>query len=481
MTNIKKLLVLAALTGACAPSSDNATEIGNSDGTGIPVGSMVDIDNDGKADGVALDTDGDGKSDSIDTNGDGMPDGPLPAGTMVVGEGGGDNGGQNGGQAGNNNSNEPVDPNDRDNDGFTMAEGDCEDGSPDINPGAFDFPGNEFDEDCDGTVAMTPAEAGTGCDESLAIDSTDPMDAARAIGLCKTTTMDSVAWGVIEAKFTTADGTGMNEDGKMVGILPEFGAAKVRAGSSLLALSSGIARAPGQADYTEECDSFTASPDPADLLCILLGNCGPMAGEQTAPAGFPKASTTCTQQDVGGPDTPAFNGVGLELKIRVPTNAKSFAFDSIFYTYEFPSFLCQSFNDFFIATKEPLPEFVPDGNVLFDSNGDPVGVNTGLLSVCDQSAVPSPAPKPVNCSQGTGLLAGTGFGAGEAQCNQPADAGGASTGWLNTTVPTAPAEVITLRFSIWDAGDAILDSTALVDNFVWSVNDPEVATTPIVF
>lgn len=488
---ISHFSVLAALLGlspACAPSSDDGTQTeGNSNRPGIPLGSMVDIDGDGMADGTAIDTNADGIADAIDKNGDGKSDGPLPDTTMTVG--GGATGGANTGGTGNTGLTPMGNPNDKDGDGFTEAEGDCEDNSAEINPGAYDFPGNEYDEDCDGTMAKKGDEI---CDTGLQINSNNAMDAAKAIGLCKTSTADGKGWGVIEAKFTLADGTGMIEDGKMVGLLPEFGAAKVREGKTLLALSSGIARAPGQSEYTEECDDFGATGLPVDPTCILTNSCDttPKVGEQEAPAGFPKGSASCADQMVGGPETAAYNSVALELKVRAPKNAKSFAFDSIFYSYEYPYYVCEAYNDFFIVTKEPLPELVPDGNVLFDSKGEPIGVNTGLLNVCNASDLPAAAPKTVQCAQGTDLLIGTGFGPSEATCNVAntakgyafdASVGGASTGWLNTTVPISPGEVITLRFVIWDAGDPFLDSTALVDNFVWSVKDPEVATTPIIF
>jgi len=485
---ISHFSVLAALLGlapACAPSSDDGTQTeGNSNRPGIPLGSMVDIDGDGMADGTAIDTNADGIADAIDKDGDGKSDGPLPDTTMTVG-GGGTGGANTGGTGSGNTGLTPMgDPNDKDGDGFTEAEGDCEDNSAEINPGAYDFPGNDFDEDCDGTMAKKGDEI---CDTGLQINSNNAMDAAKAIGLCKTSTADGKGWGVIEAKFTLADGTGMIEDGKMVGLLPEFGAAKVREGKTLLALSSGIARAPGQSEYTEECDSFGV---PTDIISIgLCGGDPACLGTQKSPAGFPKGSKTCTDQMVGGPETAAYNSVALEVKVRAPKNAKSFAFDSIFYTYEYPYYVCETYNDFFIVTKEPLPELVPDGNVLFDSKGEPIGVNTGLLNVCKASDLPATAPKTVECEQGTDLLVGTGFGPSEAMCNvqnikyseYDATVGGASTGWLNTTVPISPGEIITLRFAIWDAGDSVLDSTALVDNFVWSVKDPEVATTPIIF
>ena len=58
--------------------------------------------------------------------------------------------------------------------------------------------------------------------------------------------------------------------------------------------------------------------------------------------------------------------------------------------------------------------------------------------------------------------------------------GGASTGWLHTTAPVKASTVITLRFAVWDTQDEVLDSTALIDKFEWSVEEPKVETTPIV-
>ena len=49
---------------------------------------------------------------------------------------------------------------------------------------------------------------------------------------------------------------------------------------------------------------------------------------------------------------------------------------------------------------------------------------------------------------------------------------GASTGWLTTTAPIAPGEDVTLRFVIFDEGDGIYDSAALIDNFQWGAACP---------
>jgi hypothetical protein len=362
---------------------------------------------------------------------------------------------------------------DVDGDGFTPAQGDCEDCSAEINPAAYDFPGDKWDEDCSGT----PAEAAEdNCDQGLAMGSTAAEDAARAMGLCKFVSESDKGWGVLSARFTTPDGTGTLEDPMMVGLLPSFGNLAPRAGGSMLAISSGVARAPDQAGFTPECDFFKFScggifPLPG---CIDVG---------TPPEGYPKESSVCGDTSGGGIfdiGSGVNDQVALEVKIRVPSNANSYAFDSIFYTYEYPTYICSAFNDFFVVMSDPKPEGVADGNIVFDSNGDPIGVNTGLLAVCDPAVQLPSSPKQFDCEQGAALLSGTGFGPNESQCGDPVSAGGASTGWLHTTAPVKRSTVITLRFGIWDTQDETLDSTALVDKFEWSVDEPNVETTPVV-
>ena len=53
---------------------------------------------------------------------------------------------------------------------------------------------------------------------------------------------------------------------------------------------------------------------------------------------------------------------------------------------------------------------------------------------------------------------------------------GGGTGWLNTRGNVVPGEVITLRIAIWDTGDALFDSLALIDSFQWNI-EPTVPGT----
>jgi hypothetical protein len=106
---------------------------------------------------------------------------------------------------------------------------------------------------------------------------------------------------------------------------------------------------------------------------------------------------------------------------------------------------------------EPKPANLPDGNIAFDQDGNPISVNNSLLQVCQPQ---SAGGKQFNCPLGNSFLSGTGF------------EGHAATGWLTTTAPvdTVRGKEITLTWAIWDQGDGILDSTALIDDFQWSVD-----------
>ena len=127
--------------------------------------------------------------------------------------------------------------------------------------------------------------------------------------------------------------------------------------------------------------------------------------------------------------------------------------------------MCSTFNDFVVALLDPVPMGQTDGNISFDSQGNPVSVNNALLEVC---GCPENPPNPCmaggkifNCSLGNLELVGTGFGFDTAFSDH------AATSWLRTTAPVEPASEIRLRFATYDSGDGVLDSTTLIDNFKW--------------
>jgi hypothetical protein len=177
------------------------------------------------------------------------------------------------------------------------------------------------------------------------------------------------------------------------------------------------------------------------------------------PFGFPKESPACPGTVTGEPH----DGAALELELRAPTNAHGIAFEFDFFTYEWPGFVCSTYNDFFVAMLDPVPKGLVDGNISFDKNGDPVSVNNAFLEVCGCFSGPpcSAGGKQFSCPLGDAGLVGTGFGKDSAFSDH------ASSGWLETQAPVEPSSEITLQFAVSDSGDGVLDTSVLVDNFRW--------------
>ena len=346
-----------------------------------------------------------------------------------------------------------TDPNaDNDGDGFTIANGDCNDCTRQMNPGAFDFPGNGVDEDCSGTPDDTPA----GCDSTLNVTSNDAVDGAKAIGLCKL--QSGKGWGLVNARYATADNlplSNFDPQGIGHGILTGFGPnVHPQEGHRLLALSSGTARQPNDPGY----DSVSGHDK----------GYGPGQGT-FAPPGFPKESPSCPGVMTGQ----AYDSAALEVTIQAPTNVQSLSFNLDFYTYEFPDYICDVYNDFFVALLSPAPAGVSDGNISFDSQGNLISVNAGFLQVCHPQTA---GGKSFACPLGPTQLGGTGFDLDP--FGDPSD-NSAATGWLATSAPVVPGSTIKLRFAVWDSGDPYLDSTVLIDNFKWEAKGGDAITEPV--
>jgi hypothetical protein len=353
---------------------------------------------------------------------------------------------------------------DRDQDGFTITAGDCNDCDPNVNPNAVEVatpteggggegggPPEPADENCDGQVDEAP----TGCDDAIALDSMDPNDAARAVGLCKFATSPT-DWGVVNAAWVMVDGSPPPTGAAQLanfhlghGNLTAFGPnVQVREGTKMLAVSSGTGRQPSDPGY--------ASPGGFSK--------GYSSGH---PQGFPKESPSCPGTVTGTPN----DGTAVEITVRKPSNAQGFSFDFDFYTYEWPVYVCSQFNDFFVAILSPVPAGQTDGNISFDQLGNPVSVNNAFVQVCGCSGGPPciAGGKSFACALGNTELVGTGF------------EGHAATSWLQTQAPI-PDDVseITIRWGTYDSGDGILDSTTLVDNWRW-IAEPgtTIGTTPL--
>ncbi len=387
------------------------------------------------------------------------------------------------------------DGDDEDGDGFTACDGDCCDSDDEgcltpelVNPGAFDDAGNTLDDDCDGTVDNVVA---ADCDVVLASDSGAAMDYARAIDICRVATEQpgDGRWGVISAKLTRASGTGF-VDVDQRSIRDTFGATAHRAGARMAVLSTGNAAASAQtqpafAAFQGGRSHTTTSAMPADWLALNSNN-------------LPNAPG-CPEPEGG---TVAHDPVMLELRIRTPSNARSFRLSTNFFSSEYPEFVCSAFNDFFVvlldSTWSGTPANPTDKNLaIYNAPAGavyPVGVNlahgdTGLFQVCENgvtgcaTASGAVAGTITTCA-GVGELANTGMDTPNPGPQYAGDPGycttnnltGGATGWLVTQGNVDGGEIITLRIAVWDTSDGYYDSVALVDGFEWSVDASEPGT-----
>ncbi|MCC6554773.1 MAG: hypothetical protein IT372_17500 [Polyangiaceae bacterium] len=333
---------------------------------------------------------------------------------------------------------------DQDGDGFTINQGDCNDCDANVNPQAVEVVGGgqgggggyePADENCDGQADEPPAP----CDQGIAVDDQDALNAARVVELCKMSSGPQ-DWGVISAQWVMADGS-PPPAGQLAnfhrghGYVTGFGPnVTPRAGTAMLAVSSGAGRQPTDVGYS--------SPG---------GFSKGYSGQH--PQGFPKESAACPGTITGLPYDPT----GVEIAIRVPSNAHGFSFNFNFYTYEWPVYICSQYNDFMVSILSPIPQGQTDGQISFDDQGNPISVNNAFVNVCGCSGGPpcSAGGKTFTCPLGTAELTGPGF------------EGHAATSWLKTQAPAEPGSTITIRWAAYDSGDGILDSTGLVDNWQW--------------
>jgi len=365
---------------------------------------------------------------------------------------------------------------DDDGDGFTEAQGDCDDCNEFANPKAAEIvaepdPANPdkplpdpADEDCDDLIDLKDPDL-QACDAGLALDSVEPMDAVKAIGFCDKE-KDGTPKFIKKATWVLADGLPPGPSVDMAkfhlghGLLDHLGDNDLpREGERMLALSSGTARNKEEPGFVSRNYNKEYSSNP--------------------PLTFNGESPACPGVVV--PKSSVQDAAGIELEIEAPSNALSLEFNFNFHSYEFPQFICTQFNDFFWAN---FIQGNVNKNVSFDEKGNAISVNAAFLTQCDCPpsgpgiclAPPTPAPgqpqKEFDC-KGIDLLQGTDFD-GNTNPAQVAGWTNGGSGWLKTTVPVEPNKLIKLRFVTFDSGvsangtkDHNVDSTTLIDKFRW--------------
>lgn len=265
-----------------------------------------------------------------------------------------------------------------------------------------------------------PAFTSSGpCDASLAIDSNDPMHAARAMGICD---------GLVSAAWVYPNGSAASITSNFNlghGLLPAFGQNNPpREGAVMLALSSGTARAPSQPNYSNEFDKgYSTSP----------------------PAGFPKNETSCAAVSSAGQD-----GIALQVVLTVPAGVRFLAFEYAYFSRDYSVYSCTSVLDQTAGLATNVGGSAAAQNVMLDPAGNAVFVSKTAIRACAN------AISGYTCSLGTTPLAGTGF-----------ETHGGS-GWLRTAnLAVTPGSTVQITIAIWDSLDHIGDSSLLIDNFTW--------------
>ena len=394
---------------------------------------------------------------------------------------------------------------DCDGDGWLASEGDCCDkpgtcGSEPqyVNPGAVEVVGNGIDDNCNAKVDLFDQEDALPCDQTLASNSSTATDYAKAIGVCRTTTETPAlkkdkTWGLISAELLRADGSALG-DARARSIRPKFGTSNVPIeGSSMAVFSSGIASdatqtLPGPNGGAPGGGNVSTNHAPAssvdvstctDARCIK--DWFTTANPPLKAANALPVAPNCGSGTSGGPNL-ARDSVMLRLRLRAPTNARAFSFNSYFLSAEYPEYVCSNYNDQLVAlvdTPSGAPSPIPnpvDKNLMtyLDSAGKkwPIGINiaagTSLFAVCEsQTANPGCWDTSVNtasCAAGIGGLLGTGFEK-SGSCTV-----GGGTFWLTTAGNVVPGQIVELRVVVWDVGDTAFDSSVLLDGFKWLSN-----------
>jgi hypothetical protein len=385
-----------------------------------------------------------------------------------------------------------------------VADGDCCDkpglcgSQPElVNPGALEVVGNGIDDNCNGLTDLFDTQDTVACDDLLPSNSTVALDYAKALGICRQTVeqpllLKDKTWGLLDAQILRADGSPL-QDLSAISIRTGFGsiAPATTQGKSVIVMSSGVA-----ADATQTMPGpnggapvgFNVSNNHNPLSAVNIGT-GGMTHSVSDWYATPNPPLKVAN---GLPDSPGCNtsststandSVMLYLRLRAPTNAKAFSFNSYFLSAEYPEYVCTTFNDQFIAlvdtpngTPKPIPNPLDKNLLTYTQGGQqwPIGINiakgTTLFAVCDsQQTSPLCWDTDVSassCMLGSSQLLGTGFDAtGGAGCTI-----GGGTFWLTTAGNVIPGDIVELRIAIWDVGDSAFDSLAVIDGFQWLTN-----------
>ena len=261
------------------------------------------------------------------------------------------------------------------------------------------------------------------CDQGVLLADTDPLNAAKTIGICD---------GLVSAAWVFPDGGPDTTSANFHvghGLMATFGPNNPsREGVALLALSTGTARTLSQPGYSLEFDKRYGT---------------------TPPAGFP--------QGEGGicpdPSSLGYDGIALSVVLKVPAGVRALAFEYAFFTREYPQWVCTTYVDQAVALITGVTGLPALHNVMLDLSSKPLLSSPTTIRACSDTILPNGA---YPCPLGTGPLTGSGF-----------ETYGGS-GWLRTAnLPVTAGDTVRIRFMVWDTGDHVLDTSVLIDGFRW--------------
>lgn len=386
------------------------------------------------------------------------------------------------------NCNGIIDKNeDIDADGFTKGDGDCCDDkvscnveNPElVNPTALEMPDDKIDNNCNGLIDEAPTTCPALYDAQYpkGVLPNSALALIYAMDLCMpVVSQDSKMPGLIDFRVQSND-SGRAVDALAINALSMLQAEDghkllPKLGPSFALLSSGYA---------------------LDANSGFDGTYFAKSGKSSIPSLFAQAHG---MQLETAPQCRGVNEIydmaSLQIKMRVPSNAKGFKFKFRFFSVEYPRYICTQYNDFFLALLESGHADIPeDKNISFDKLGNPVSVNNAFFTscvpiTCSGDTCPSTMHcdagqcktyvNPADPSLGYNIPCPDGDtgNADTSTFNTGTDRGG--TAWLETSAPVIPGEVITLTFYIWDTGDQKLDSSVIIDAFEWSTVETELGT-----
>ncbi|HEX8790529.1 MAG TPA: choice-of-anchor L domain-containing protein [Polyangiaceae bacterium] len=361
---------------------------------------------------------------------------------------------------------------DCDGDGYAVP-ADCNDGDPLINPEAFDFPGDNIDDDCDGKVDDPVLH----CETVPSPAPGTPTDFARAADLCaqnSKTNAGTVFDPLVHAAWGQVSGLGPGQTlwtsqtkPEQIAIVSSFGGDMPRSGRTMFGLANGPwGAADPRASMPLDPTGFHINDG-----CAAI----PLMGQDCASLTNGAAAGGVNVQD----------WAELALDVKIPSNVQTVDFDFSFFSSEFNQWWDSAANDafFVLVTSKALQ----GQNVAKDASGLAVTINSAFFNLCP--APPGPAGLSMDKSAaiqacvGTagdasqmiyGTLAGTGYDGAAVSANDTAIAQngseyiyGGGTGWLTAKFPVTRGETLQMRIVLMDTFDGLKDSALLFDALRW--------------